>query len=906
MEFDRQQQQAIALQQGHYLVLAPPGCGKTELLTRRIIHAHHDHGVPYDRMLCLTFTNRAARGMRERIATTLGENPEGLFVGNVHRFCLRLLTENHLVPRTAAIIDELDQRDILDGFGFTKYNDTRTYRNDTIQLTDVVRLASLSFQAENRHPSDILLDAPFFRSDTARRKAEQLAEQYHSYKKEINLMDFDDILLRAYSALSGDRRGTLNYASFPWIQVDEVQDLSALQLAIVDLVTARENPTVIYLGDDQQAIYSFMGAKLGNLQELARRAGPERTLRLYTNYRSPQYLVDTLNTYATQLLELQPEALPKAVGQQAPEKGMMNIFAYDDEGAQLRGAADIALRVTGRFPDERLAILTRTNRAADEASAELTRRGVGHFRLSGQDPFKGDDFKALLAHFNVIQNDTALFDWARLLYKAGATHSFKDARDLCSLMRKAGMTPSDFLRFEGETGYLGEFLSLYGEGEMVIFDTETTGLDVMQDDIIQIAAIKVRRGEIVPGSEFNAVIRTEREIPAMLGQEPNPMVEVYEKARTEGALLPAGEALRAFLDYVGGRPVLGHNVRFDCRILRQNLLRRLDGTRLEEHVGPVWDSLKLSRLLEPRLRTYKLRSLLETFGLEGQNSHRADDDILATKSLVDHCARQARERMPVQEALWRDVNFREAKERLREKYGPLWREGMAALESDEKLCSAPECVRLMEQTYGKMLDAGVLGQIPEADHLFRFLHASVSPVGEGERDTTESPAEKLPLAEQLSLHLGDFRTYNLSDLCDSGVIPHKVFVMTVHKAKGLEFEHVMLPDAVDGTYPLFLNKREDEIKEDARLFYVGLSRSRKRLSILCPKSYRGYPKTITPFLSCIEQRFQKYKPAQQTVNPACPSPEEHRNALKERDEANFRRMLDALGKTTGSGTKLSK
>ena len=110
---DRDQQAVIDLQQGRHLVLAPPGCGKTFILAERIIHAHA-HGVDYADMVCLTFTNRASRGMRERISErTHNPVPSDLFVGNVHRFCSNYLFEQKKVPQNSAVIDDPDAESII-------------------------------------------------------------------------------------------------------------------------------------------------------------------------------------------------------------------------------------------------------------------------------------------------------------------------------------------------------------------------------------------------------------------------------------------------------------------------------------------------------------------------------------------------------------------------------------------------------------------------------------------------------------------------------------------------------------------------------------------------------------------------------------------------------------------------
>ena len=849
MIFDQYQQEVIDIRGGRHLVLAPPGCGKTELLTHRILNAHKS-GVPYDDMLCLTFTNRAARSMRERIAAnTDGDGCDGLYVGNIHRFCSRFLFENALIPSSTGIIDELDQRDILDEFGFTKYNDNCATKKEMISVNDIVKLSSILYQEENGHGDDIKLNTPVFSSERARGMASRLATLYFEYKKEHNLIDFDDILLLAYSALSSSaNRSTFSYAGYHWIQVDEVQDLNALQLAIIDLITASEDYTVLYLGDEQQAIYSFMGAKLGSLQRIAEKAGERGIHRLYTNYRSPKYLVDMLNCYAEKTLLLDNRLLPKPVGDEAAGAGALNLFEYKSEMDQLCDIPNIVKRAQKAFPSERIAVLVRSNKGADEVSAELAKSEIPHFRLSGQDPFRTDEFKTVVAHYSVVNNDTNYFDWARILWKTRATLSFTDARRLVTNLRDAAMTPSDlFLTREGES-YLQRFIDVFRTKELVIFDTESTGLDVHNDDIIQIAAVKTKGGVLVKGSEFNVIIRTEREIPERLGSERNPMIDVYREAEKNGTIMNADDAFEAFLTYIDDDDVLGHNVEYDYRILKQNLLRRHQGCRIEEHIKQRWDSLKLIRLLEPRLRVYKLRALLETFGLEGENSHRADDDILATKSLVDFCVGRAPDKLRRQEELWGNKNVIMAARALQTNYLRFYADTLHRINEDVEGCGAVQLVEDMKRLYGEFVGAGYMGEVPGMNLVFAFLESAFPEAGE------KTPA----LREQILESLSDFRTFNQADLCDSNVISDKVFVMTVHKAKGLEFEHVVLCDAVVGTYPFFMSSTNEAVMEDARLFYVGLSRSKKRISVLYQSSFKGFPKQLTSFMDCIVGRFGTY------------------------------------------------
>lgn len=844
--FDDSQKKVIEADGGYFLVLAPPGCGKTELLTHRILNAH-EKGVDYNDMLCLTFTNRAARGMRDRINEAADQPCEGLFVGNIHRFCSRFLYENQIVPMSTGIIDELDQKDIFDEFGFTKYNENHKGYDNQLQVGDIGRIASRMYQAEHNHPREIWLDAPRFKTDEVKRKSEEIAEKYHTYKQENNIIDFDDILLYAYTRMMEPDYKDLQYSDYHWIQVDEVQDLNNLQFAIVDKLTAKEDFTVMYLGDEQQAIYSFMGAKISSLDRLAERAGGN-ILRLYTNYRSPKYLLDAFNTYAIRQLGMSERLLPKPKNLDEASKGTMTIFEYSEAYKQDEGLVLIVQAVTTKFPEERVGILVRTNNAAERISDNLSANGIEHFKLSGQDIFKTDEFKTLVSHFSVVQQDTNFFEWARILWKLKATMSYKDARNIVTRLRTAAVSPLDFIDYSGESTYVAEFQKTYENKEFVIFDTETSGLSIFEDDIIQIAAIKVKNGGLVPGSEFNVLIRTDREIPAMLGNEVNPMVKVYNN----GPLLEAKDAFESFLSYVGDDDVLGHNVNYDYQILRYNLLRRMNGERLENHIKVYWDSLKLIRLLEPHLRVYKLRGLLEAFDLDGQNSHRADDDIMATKSLVDLCAGRIKEKLPLQAALLADVNVKSAAERLKSNYAALYGHTLAMLYDNQKSDASVQFMDEFEYVYKYLILRKYLGEIANFDYIASFLRTSVF-----------SLEEEPFFGDQINSHMSDIKTFSQADLCESGVIKEKVYVMTVHKAKGLEFEHVVLYDAVDGNYPFFLCNTQEEKKEDARVFYVGLSRSKKRISILYPKRYRTrfstIDKKLTPYLDCIKERFAVVK-----------------------------------------------
>lgn len=152
VSFDPCQQEVIEARGGWHLVLAPPGCGKTQILTERIRRAHSE-GVAYADMLCLTFTNRAARGMSERLASTIeDEGVKEVYVGNLHRFCSRFLFENNLVTADTSIIDDDDAVSILARFtGDDEMVVAADYKQRRGYM-EVVQVGALMHQIAHGHP----------------------------------------------------------------------------------------------------------------------------------------------------------------------------------------------------------------------------------------------------------------------------------------------------------------------------------------------------------------------------------------------------------------------------------------------------------------------------------------------------------------------------------------------------------------------------------------------------------------------------------------------------------------------------------------------------------------------------------------------------------------------------------
>ena len=885
---DKYQIPVVEASQGYHLVLASPGCGKTHILAERIRYAR-ERGVKYEDMLCLTFTNRAAREMTNRIQKVVGGDFSELMVGNVHRFCSKFLFEQGRIPADSAIIDDEEAVSIIadyrneDEEGVTRdFNRYKGYQT-------IIFFQHFIYQLEHQHPWKYYLHPESFTDDdreavkhicasqkieydeqavvniyhhaqeymdeanapgldgkTADRIRVLLWKMYYAgcyarYKEENHLFDFEDLLLYTYDIYRSDP----TCKRYPWIQVDEVQDLNGMQLAIIDLLTAEDNPMVMYLGDEQQAIFSFMGAKVETLTLLKMRC-KGNIHHLQRNHRSPKYLLDVFNDYAEKQLKIDRELLPLSDNDTKATSGDLRIIHSSTIEAEHKDITTEVLSLYEQNKEERTAVIVSANSDADRISEAMTEAGLTHFKVSGRDLFDTPDVKLLLAHLSVLSNEHNSIAWTRIMKGVRAFPSHALARRFNWKLKQLALSPSDFLLYP-ESCYTAEFLRAYNEEEIIVFDTETTGLNVFQDDIIEIAAIRIRGGEVV-GEPLDLYIETDKPILPMLGDKENPMYAIYHEKMSTGELLSPSDALQRFLAYVGTSPILGHNANYDYNILDNNLQRYCKDT-IQAHDIRCFDSLKLIRLLAPSLHSYKLESLLETFQLAGVNSHQAIDDVKATVSLVRLCAENAREKQAQQEAFIHHPKVKPFANVLRSNYGECYREAvnrLYQLSTDHE----PALVSELSAAYNAFHSDGLINDIPRLDYILRYLRIDML--------TDETVANAI--APQLSQYVMDINTLKEADFCNSKSILERIYVTTVHKAKGLEFDNVIIFDAADGRYPNAYNKTKQQDEEDARKFYVAMSRAKRRLFIayalqMVDRHGRVFNRELTPLMDSIQKYF---------------------------------------------------
>lgn len=902
--FDAHQEEAIGLKHGRHLVLAPPGCGKTEILTERVRRAL-DAGMSLTDMLCLTFTNRAARGMQERIEENFRDRSMGeLYVGNLHRFCSKLLFESEAVPETATILNEDDAREVIDSLVRERLLEDRPPESEGLPLPEaplpdfvadfIQQRAAELLQKDRGFPEDTIQEAhapevnqknfePFAAfglvayDDCGKPKFDEdridsIARDYLAYKASQELLDFNDLLLKAWLFLTDKRSFVKRY---PWIQVDEVQDLSPLQLAIVERLWDEKQPlsVCVFFGDEQQAIFSFMGAKLERLQALSR---THEVHHLHRNFRSPSYLLDLFNKFAVNELGADPALLPRAEKTSKAPKGALRLLAAYDAKDQIEVLGELARLAP---ENETTAVLVPSNAMADALSLHLKEKGVEHFKISGTDIFRMDVLKTAKAYLGILKDDFQTAPWAQLISRLTRKNTtLKRIRDyLAREFPEYGLLPSDLLYYSVENpdepmSLLDDFTRAYW-GELVVFDTETTGLEVGLDDVIQIAARKLRGGRCV--DTLTLFLKTNREIPKMLGNIPNPMVEEYEAAKRRGSLLPPVLAFKKFLAFVGDAPVVGHNVEYDVNIvnaqyavLKDRMKAAFDAdvdvsslprAYARGELMKRYDTLRLSYALErvicrekgiKRLPSHKLKDLIRILEVEGTNSHKADDDVAATEGLLSRFSELARPLVEKQRKFLRKSPIRNMSQTLRRALSEIYEEhrnlSYRPQDPEDPAILVQVLREFVETLPNHTEDAGQIGEIQKKlPLLYAYLDRVLI---DKERSRT--------LYAQLQRYLVHINSLKEADLCSSDVVRDRVFLSTVHKAKGLEFDNVVIADVRDGVYPFFKSSTPEAKEEDARKFYVALSRAKKTITITWPlENDWGYSCRESPFLAAIREDF---------------------------------------------------
>ena len=400
-ELNESQLEAVTYNDGPSLVIAGAGSGKTRVLTYKVAHLM-ELGLEPWRILALTFTNKAAREMRDRIGKRVGEHrARYLWMGTFHSMFLRILraeAEHIGFAPNFTIYDQTDSKSLLKSIIKEMQLDDKIYKANVIQCR--ISNAKNRLMTAQMYASDAIAVA-----DDRSAKVPETREIYLRYQercRQAGAMDFDDILLYTYMLFQNHPDVLARYASqFAYVLVDEYQDTNYAQHSIVWQLT-KEHQRVCVVGDDAQSIYSFRGANIDNILGFTRQYTGARIFKLEENYRSTQMIVGAANS----LIEKNREQIRKEVfSRQDVGTPLQVIEAYSDveEG-------EIVAQRIGQFKrkegltNDHFAILYRTNAQSRIFEEALRKNGIAYRIYGGLSFYQRKEVKDVISYFRMAVN----------------------------------------------------------------------------------------------------------------------------------------------------------------------------------------------------------------------------------------------------------------------------------------------------------------------------------------------------------------------------------------------------------------------------------------------------------------------------------------------------------------------
>ena len=392
---------AVTLPAGHALILASAGSGKTRVLTTRIAWLLQTGQASPGGILAVTFTNKAAKEMVARLSAMLPVNVRGMWIGTFHGLCNRLLRAHHKLaglPSTFQILDTQDQLSAVKRL--CKQHGVDEERFPPKQLVWFIA----GCKEEGMRPQDV----PVRDQDT--QKKVEIYQLYEQQCQREGVVDFGELMLRSYELLRDNDPVRAHYQRrFSHILVDEFQDTNRLQYAWLKQLAGdtedgrlATHGSVIAVGDDDQSIYAFRGARVGNMQDFVREFGVKQTIKLEENYRSFSNILDCANA----LIAHNQGRLGKNLRtQQGPgEPVRIHEAATDLNEAQWLVDEIKSLVKNGEIERREIAVLYRSNAQSRVIESQLFNAGVPYRVYGGLRFFERAEIKHALAYLRLLEN----------------------------------------------------------------------------------------------------------------------------------------------------------------------------------------------------------------------------------------------------------------------------------------------------------------------------------------------------------------------------------------------------------------------------------------------------------------------------------------------------------------------
>jgi len=432
------QREAVEQTDGPLLILAGPGSGKTRVIAHRIAYLVRDKNVRPRRILAVTFTNKAAREMRDRVFTLVGEDlGRDITLGTFHAVCSRILRidgEQIGVPRNFTIYDDSDQTAAV----------KRALEDQGVDPRRIAPRAVLSAisraKSELQGPREFAaIVADYFQEVTSR-----VFLRYQDLLEQNEALDFDDILLKTVE-LFNEREDVLEkYADrYLYVHIDEFQDTNIAQYVLAKQWASRHR-NICVVGDPDQSIYTWRSADIRNILNFEQDFADARIVILDQNYRSTQTILDSAHS----VIALNKQRKEKNLWTENPGGGPVVLHeSYDEEDEALFVVEEIKrLAADESLAYHDIAVMYRTNAQSRPVEEALVRRGIPYRLVGGTRFYERREVKDLLAYLRVIQNPFDAVAMMRIINRPGRGIGDKTLSEINRLARERTVPPYAILQ----------------------------------------------------------------------------------------------------------------------------------------------------------------------------------------------------------------------------------------------------------------------------------------------------------------------------------------------------------------------------------------------------------------------------------------------------------------------------
>lgn len=399
------QRQAVTSLKGPVMVIAGPGSGKTRVLTFRIAHLLNN-GVNPGQILALTFTNKAAKEMKERIEKVAGHGANKVWAGTFHSLFAKILRReaNKIgYPNTFTIYDSDDSKSVIKEILKTHNLDVKTYPPGQVLSRISSSKSNLVTPKAYKNNAELMM----MDQQSGKPMIHMIYEKYVSKCQRAGAMDFDDLLLMMYKLLytNPDNVRQRYQSQFKYIMVDEFQDTNYLQYEIVKLLTMYDGSeqNICIVGDDAQSIYSFRGATIENILQYQNDFPSVQVFKLEQNYRSTSFIVNAAN----EVITYNKKQIKKEIWTDKGEGQKIKIIKAMTENEEGKRVADLIVEQKNRYnlSNNEFAILYRTNSLSRIFEEALRRHNIAYKVFGGLSFYQRKEVKDLVSYIRLVAND---------------------------------------------------------------------------------------------------------------------------------------------------------------------------------------------------------------------------------------------------------------------------------------------------------------------------------------------------------------------------------------------------------------------------------------------------------------------------------------------------------------------